>query len=122
MFSFITLQGSVGDGWPLAHACRYFPRRIAIVGSGLGVDSFIAANIVGGEGKVIGLDISKGEVRHATKRAKLRGLDPENIEFVQGDMENIPLADNSIDCVISNGAFCLAPNKRKSFEEIKAIA
>ena len=76
---------------------------------------------LGGEGKVIGLDISKGEVRHATKRAKLRGLDPRNMEFVQGDMENIPLADNSIDCVISNGAFCLAPNKQKSFEEIKRV-
>ena len=78
-------------------------------------------NVVGGEGKVIGLDISKGEVQHATKRAKLRGLAPENIEFVQGDMESIPLDDNSIDCVISNGAFCLAPNKRKSFEEIKRV-
>ena len=55
------------------------------------------------------------------KRAEKRDLDSKNIEFIHADMEKIPLPDNSVDCVISNGAFCLAPNKRKSFEEIKRV-
>ena len=85
------------------------------LGSGLGVDSFIASHYAGPKGKVIGLDISNKEVRHATKRAEDRGLD---IKFVCADMEEIPLPDGMIDVVISNGAFCLAPNKEKAFKEI----
>ena len=110
-----------GVGNPHIHANLKLGETVLDIGSGLGVDSFIAASTVGESGKVIGLDISKGEVRHATKRAELRGLDPNNIEFKHGDMEKIPLEDNSVDCVISNGAFCLAPNKQKSFEEIKRV-
>lgn len=85
------------------------------LGSGLGVDSFIAATYTGPKGKVIGLDISSKEVLHAQKRADDRGLD---IKFVNADMEEIPLPDGLIDVVISNGAFCLAPNKEKAFKEI----
>jgi len=110
-----------GVGNPHLHAHLQRGEHVLDIGSGLGVDSFIAAEEVGKTGKVTGLDISKGEVRHATTRANARGLDQNNIEFKHGDMEKIPLSDNSIDCVISNGAFCLAPNKRKSFEEIKRV-
>ena len=110
-----------GVGNPHLRAHLKEGETVLDIGSGLGVDSFIAAAKVGKTGKVTGIDISKGEVRHATKRASVRGLDPENIEFIHSDMEKIPLPDNSVDCVISNGAFCLAPNKRKSFEEIKRV-
>jgi len=110
-----------GVGNPHIHAELKEGETVLDIGSGLGVDSFIAASTVGKSGKVFGLDISKSEVRHASKRAKLRGLDQQNIEFIHGDMERIPLDDNSVDCVISNGAFCLAPNKQKSFEEIKRV-
>jgi arsenite methyltransferase len=85
------------------------------LGSGLGIDSFIACEYAGSEGRVVGLDISKNEVKHAEERAKARGL---NMKFVVADMEKIPLPDNCIDVVISNGAFCLAPNKEKAFKEI----
>jgi len=87
------------------------------LGSGLGVDSFIAAERAGEEGSVLGLDISKGEVIHARKRAKARGVD-DRVSFEVGDMEQIPADDSSVDVVISNGAFCLAPNKKKAFAEI----
>jgi ubiquinone/menaquinone biosynthesis C-methylase UbiE/uncharacterized iron-regulated protein len=90
------------------------------LGSGLGVDSFIASHRVGEQGKVIGLDISKKEVMHATKRAAARGVS-DRVRFVNADMEKMPLEDNSISCVISNGAFCLAPNKAKAFAEIHRI-
>ena len=89
--------------------------KVLDLGSGLGVDSFIACHYTGPHGKVIGLDISSKEVEHATKRAEARGL---NMKFVNADMESIPLPDEMIDVVISNGAFCLAPNKEKAFAEI----
>ena len=59
------------------------------LGSGLAVDSFIASARVGEEGKVTGLDISKKEVQHATKRAKARGVD-SRVSFVHADMEKMP--------------------------------
>jgi arsenite methyltransferase len=85
------------------------------VGSGLGVDAFIAANYAGEKGKVVGIDIAKREVEHAQKRATDRNLD---IRFINADMEAIPVPDGSFDVVISNGAFCMAPNKEKAFAEI----
>lgn len=81
----------------------------------MGVDSFIASHYTGEKGKVVGLDISKNEVKHAQSRAEARG---SSIKFVCADMEDIPLPDEMIDVVISNGAFCLAPNKEKAFREI----
>lgn len=90
--------------------------KVLDLGSGLGIDSFIAAHYTGPHGKVIGIDLSKNEVKHAEERAKARGLD---IMFKVQDMENMSLIpDGCIDVVISNGAFCLAPNKEKAFREI----
>jgi SAM-dependent methyltransferase len=88
------------------------------VGSGLGIDSFIAAHYAGPTGQVTGLDLSKMEVKHATERAQSRDIADQNLRFVVGDMEQMPFEDESFDVVISNGAFCLAPNKEKAFEEI----
>ena len=87
------------------------------LGSGLGVDSFIAAHRVGKSGRVIGLDISKNEVKHANTRAKARDVS-EYVSFVKADMEKMPFNDKEFDCIISNGAFCLAPNKKAAFAEI----
>merc|ERR1712168_1056567 len=106
-----------GVGNPHKHARIRVGDRVLDLGSGLGVDSFIAASRVGDEGSVVGLDISKGEVVHAPKRAKIRGVE-EKVTFVNGDMGNVPLPDDSVDVVISNGAFCLAPDKEKAFQEI----
>ena len=87
------------------------------LGSGLGVDSFIAAARTGESGKVTGLDLAKSEVLHANKRAQERGI-ADRVTFVQGDMEKMSFGDSSFDVVISNGAFCLAPNKKAAFSEI----
>jgi len=106
-----------GVGNPHKHAPIAIGDNVLDLGSGLGVDSFIAAARVGEGGTVVGLDISKGEVVHASKRAKARGVD-QRVRFVNADMENVPLPDDSIDVVISNGAFCLAPDKEKAFQEI----
>jgi len=72
---------------------------------------------VGKGGRVVGLDISKNEVKHASARAKARGVE-DYVSFVNADMEKMPFSDNEFDCVISNGAFCLAPNKKAAFAEI----
>jgi SAM-dependent methyltransferase/uncharacterized iron-regulated protein len=104
-----------GVGNPHIHANIQPGERVLDVGSGLGIDSFLACHATGPLGQVIGIDISAKEVQHAQARAKDRGFDAE---FLVADMESIPLADNSIDVVISNGAFCLAPNKEKAFREL----
>ena len=96
------------------------------VGSGLGIDSTIAANKVGlcpvHPGRVIGLDLSEKEVSHANNRMKENKIPENKVKFITGDMENMPKTDefknNTFDVVISNGAFCLAPNKEKAFQEI----
>jgi arsenite methyltransferase len=90
--------------------------RVLDVGSGLGIDSFIASHSAGPDGEVIGIDISSKEVKHAQTRAQAYGL--QKTKFMVADMENIPLPDDHFDVIISNGAFCLAPNKKRAFEEL----
>ena len=104
-----------GVGNPHIHANIQPGDRVLDIGSGLGVDSFIAKAAAGDEGKVIGIDISEKETRHAQARSDERGLD---IRFAVADMEAIPLPAEMFDVCISNGAFCLAPNKEKAFAEI----
>jgi ubiquinone/menaquinone biosynthesis C-methylase UbiE len=107
-----------GVGNPLRHAEIQRGEKVLDVGSGLGIDSILAAHHAGPDGKVIGIDISQKEVDHAQSRADERHLD---IRFSVADMEEIPLPDNSFDVVISNGAFCLAPNKERAFAELYRV-
>mmetsp|Transcript_19363 Transcript_19363/g.46788 ORF Transcript_19363/g.46788 Transcript_19363/m.46788 type:complete len:659 (-) Transcript_19363:77-2053(-) len=111
-----------GVGNPHTHASIRKGEIVLDVGSGLGIDSIIANDAVGPDGLVIGIDVSEKEVFHATKRAQERKLD-NNLKFVVGDMENIPksIPDGSIDVIISNGAFCLAPNKERAFAELYRV-
>jgi SAM-dependent methyltransferase len=104
-----------GVGNPLRHANIQPGESVLDVGSGLGIDSVLAAHHAGAAGKVIGIDISQREVSHAQRRADERGLD---VRFAVADMEAIPLPDNVFDVVISNGAFCLSPSKEKAFAEL----
>jgi len=87
------------------------------LGSGFGVDAFVAADKVGKSGKIIGIDISRSEVDISQKRSKDRGLE-DIVTFREGDIEDIPLRDSYADCVMSNGGFCLVPDKIKAFSEI----
>eukprot|EP00811_Abedinium_folium_P016219 NODE_2515_length_2198_cov_26.004829.p1 GENE.NODE_2515_length_2198_cov_26.004829~~NODE_2515_length_2198_cov_26.004829.p1 ORF type:complete len:605 (-),score=167.51 NODE_2515_length_2198_cov_26.004829:233-2047(-) len=90
------------------------------VGSGLGIDSFIAAAAVGPTGTVTGLDIAHGEVRHANERAEKRGIS-SYVKFVCGDCEKMPFPEATFDALISNGAVCLAPDKPQSFREFYRV-
>ncbi len=90
------------------------------LGSGAGIDVFIAANIVKDQGKVIGVDITDAMLEKARKNAEVNGY--ENVEFRKGDIEEkIPVDDNSVDVVISNCVINLTENKVNTFKEIYRI-
>ena len=90
------------------------------LGSGAGIDVFIAANIVKDQGKVIGVDITDAMLEKARKNAEIHGY--QNVEFRKGDIEKkIPVDDNSIDLVISNCVINLTEDKVNTFKEIYRI-
>jgi hypothetical protein len=106
------LSNMMGTGNPHMHAGITAGDVVVDLGSGLGLDAFVAADKVGSSGRVIGVDLAKGEVQHATQRAQDRGV--KNVEFQVGDMENLEnIATGSVDVCISNGGFCLVPSKQK---------
>jgi SAM-dependent methyltransferase len=79
------------------------------LGSGPGLDSYLAARRVGPTGKVVGVDLCPAMVEKARRNAGLLGL--HNVEFMQGQIEKLPLSDGSVDVVISNGVLNLCPDK-----------
>lgn len=106
---------SLGCGNPLAIG-ELRPGQVVLdLGSGGGIDCFLAARRVGDTGHVIGLDMSPEMVALATENARKLGV--ENVEFRLGDIEAMPLEDDSVDVVISNCVICLSPNKDAVFRE-----
>mmetsp|Transcript_9813 Transcript_9813/g.16504 ORF Transcript_9813/g.16504 Transcript_9813/m.16504 type:complete len:367 (+) Transcript_9813:44-1144(+) len=105
-----------GTGNPHMHADIQSGHIVVDLGSGFGVDAFLAADVVGNFGRVIGIDMSIGEISAAIERTAERKL--FNTDFRLGDIEDIPVVDGSVDRVISNGGFCLVPDKRRAFREI----
>jgi len=95
--------------------------KVLDLGSGFGSDAFLASAKVGPDGSVTGIDLSAEEVKKASQRALDRGLREELCKFMQADMEALPLESESVDVVISNGGFCLCPNKKASFEEVYRV-
>jgi arsenite methyltransferase len=90
------------------------------LGSGAGIDVFIAANIVKDKGKVIGVDITDAMLDKARKNAEIHGY--QNVEFRKGDIEEkIPIDDSSVDIVISNCVINLTEDKVNAFKEIHRI-
>lgn len=89
------------------------------LGSGAGNDVFIARNLVGETGKVIGIDMTEAMIEKANQNKAKLGF--ANVEFRLGDIENIPLEDNLADVVISNCVLNLVPDKKRAFIEIYRI-
>ncbi len=90
------------------------------LGSGAGIDVFLAANIVKENGKVIGIDMTEEMLEKARMNSKKHGY--KNVEFRQGDIEKrIPIEDDSVDVVISNCVINLTSNKVNTFKEIHRI-
>jgi arsenite methyltransferase len=89
------------------------------LGSGSGMDTFIAALKVGAHGKVIGIDMTDEQ---RAKSERLRDRDGfRNVTYMKGYIENVPVLDASIDVVISNGVINLAPDKAKVFSEVARL-
>jgi len=89
------------------------------LGSGGGLDVFLAAKRVGPEGRAIGIDMTPSMLERARMNATTGGY--TNVEFYQSTIDNIPLPDASVDCVISNCVLNLAPDKPAVFREIARI-
>jgi arsenite methyltransferase len=90
------------------------------LGSGAGIDAFLASKVVGDEGKVIGIDMTDEMLEKARKASIANNY--KNIEFRKGDIEErIPIESNSVDVVISNCVINLTSNKTNTFNEIYRI-
>ncbi|NIV31016.1 MAG: arsenite methyltransferase [Anaerolineae bacterium] len=107
---------SLGCGNPLAISELQAGEVVLDLGSGGGIDCFLAAKQVGPEGKVIGLDVTPEMIKLARSNAKKIGA--TNVDFRYGEMEDIPLPDGSVDVVISNCVINLSPDKDAVFGEV----
>ena len=105
----------LGCGNPTALASLREGERVLDLGSGAGFDCFLAAKKVGAQGKVIGVDMTPEMIDKARTNA-MKGK-YTNVEFRLGEIENLPVADNSVNVIISNCVINLAPNKKRVFEE-----
>ncbi|WP_341836118.1 arsenite methyltransferase [Chitinophaga pollutisoli] len=106
----------LGCGLPTQFA-KIQPGNVVIdLGSGAGNDAFIARAETGETGKVIGIDFTDAMIAKARKNAEVRGF--HNVEFRQGDIEQMPVSDNVADVIVSNCVLNLVPNKNGVFAEI----
>lgn len=109
----------LGCGLPTEYAGLKKGDTVIDLGSGAGNDVFIARTIVGDEGKVIGLDFTEEMVERANKNNEKLGY--RNVEFILGEIEQMPFEDNLADVVVSNCVLNLVPDKKKAFSEIYRI-
>jgi len=109
----------LGCGIPTKFAGINKGDTVVDLGSGAGNDVFVARALVGPEGKVIGIDMTEEMIQKANSNNAKNGYG--NVEFKLGEIENIPLQDNSADVIISNCVLNLVPDKNKAFAEILRI-
>ena len=121
--SYISLKGynpdadlGLGCGLPTEFAGIQKGDRVLDLGSGAGNDCFVARASAGPEGWITGLDFTESMLDKARKNLEKTGF--ENVEFIQGDIEDMPLPDERYDVVISNCVLNLVPDKQKAFREI----
>jgi arsenite methyltransferase len=93
--------------------------RILDLGSGAGTDSLVAAQMVGADGRVTGIDMTAPMLAKARAAAAEMGV--ANVEFVEGEAERLPFSDASVDVVISNGVIDLVPDKDAVFAELYRV-
>jgi len=109
----------LGCGLPTQFADLKIGNHVLDLGSGAGNDCFVARAIVGETGKVTGLDFTDAMIIKAIRNNKKLGF--TNVEFVQGDIEEMPLPDNNFDVIVSNCVLNLVPDKNKAFSEIMRV-
>ena len=117
------LKISYGCGSPVSKASIKEGETVVDLGSGGGIDCFIAAKTIGKNGKIIGIDMTDEMLSQAEKSRKYveKNLGYSNIEFRKGLLEDIPVDSDSVDIIISNCVINLSTLKHKVFEEIYRI-
>ena len=105
----------LGCGLPTEFALIKRGDTVVDLGSGAGNDCFVARSLVGESGNVIGIDFTEKMIEKARVNAKTLGY--SNVEFRQGDIENLPIAGGIADVVVSNCVLNLVPNKKQAFAE-----
>lgn len=105
----------LGCGLPTEYAGLKEGDTVLDLGSGAGNDCFVARAVVGEKGKVFGVDMTEVMIEKAKRNAKKLGYD--NVEFRLGEIEDLPLASNRVDVVVSNCVLNLVPDKEKAFAE-----
>lgn len=113
------VESFAGVGYYLDLAALRPGETVLDLGSGSGTDSFLAAHRVGEAGRVIGIDMTDAQLEKSERLRRDHGFD--NVEFREGLLEALPVADASVDVVISNGVINLAPDKERVFEEVHRV-
>ena len=113
------VEASLGCGNPTAVAELHPGETVLDLGSGAGADAFISARRVGTEGRVYGLDMTDEMLELARHNAADAGV--ENVEFLKGVIEDVPLPDQSVDVVISNCVINLSPDKTQVLREAARV-
>ncbi len=109
----------LGCGNPLAIAALKEGETVLDLGSGGGFDCFLAAKAVGESGRVIGVDMTPEMIKLARQNAEKGGYN--NVEFRLGEIEHLPVADNSVDVIISNCVINLALDKQQVFHDMHRV-
>lgn len=109
----------LGCGLPTQYAGIRKGDHVLDLGSGAGNDCFVARTLTGDEGRVTGIDFTDAMVEKANANLQKTGF--SNIQFIKGDIEEMPLSDNTFDVVISNCVLNLVPDKEKAFSEIYRV-
>ena len=113
------VESFAGVGNPFALGRLNKGEVVADLGSGAGFDAILAMRQVGRTGRVIGVDMTQEMLEKSRANAKKTGH--TQVEFREGLLEDLPIADNSVDVIISNGVFNLTPVKEKAFAEAHRI-
>ena len=109
----------LGCGLPTEFAKIEVGDTVIDLGSGAGNDAFVARKIAGDKGKIIGIDFTDAMIARARENAEKLGLN--NVEFRQGDIEDMPVTSNKADVIVSNCVLNLVPNKHKVFSEVYRV-
>jgi SAM-dependent methyltransferase len=109
----------LGCGAPIEHLALQPGETVVDLGSGAGIDVFLAADSVGPTGRVIGVDMTPEMLERARRNASKAGV--QNAEFREGRLENLPVASGTVDAITSNCVINLVPDKAVVFKEIARI-
>lgn len=109
----------LGCGAPIPHLGLKPGEVVLDLGSGGGLDAFLAARVVGASGRVIGVDMTPAMLERARTNATKSGF--QNVEFREGRLEALPVADASVDAVTSNCVINLVPDKAAVFREVARV-